>query len=71
VIAPLWTETIENINDIEYMVFPRLPGYAEIAWSPSAGRSWDEYKARLGNHAARMKAMEIDYYPSKLVDWKE
>ena len=71
VIAPLWTETIENINDIEYMVFPRLPGYAEIAWSPAVGRSWDEYKVRLGNHAPQMKAMEIDYYPSKLVDWKE
>ena len=69
--APLWTETIVNMNDIEYMVFPRFPGYAEIAWSPSTGRSWDEYKVRLGNHAARMKAMEIDYYPSKLVDWKE
>ena len=69
--APLWTETIVNMNDIEYMVFPRLPGYAEIAWSPAAGRNWDEYKIRLGNHAAQMKAMEIDYYPSKLVDWKE
>ncbi len=71
VVAPLWTETIETINDIEYMVFPRLPGYAEIAWSPAAGRSWDEYKVRLGNHAPQMKAMEIDYYPSKLVNWKE
>ena len=71
VIAPLWTETIATMNDIEYMVFPRLPGYAEIAWSPAAGRSWDEYKLRLGNHAPQMKAMEIDYYPSKLVNWKE
>ncbi|HZI52881.1 MAG TPA: beta-N-acetylhexosaminidase [Chitinophagaceae bacterium] len=69
--APLWTETIVNMNDIEYMVFPRFPGYAEIAWSPAAGRSWDEYKVRLGNHAPRMKTMEIDYYPSRLVEWKE
>ena len=53
------------------MMFPRFPGYAEIAWSPAGGRNWDEYKARLGNHAARMKAMGIDYYPSKLVEWKE
>jgi hexosaminidase len=69
--APLWTETITNMNDIEYMMFPRFPGYAEIAWSPAEGRSWDEYKVRLGNHARQMKAMEIDYYPSKLVEWKE
>jgi hexosaminidase len=70
-VAPLWTQTIENMNDIEYMVFPRLPGYAEIGWSPSSGRTWDEYKIRLGNHAAQMKAMDIDFYRSKLVEWKE
>jgi len=69
--AALWSETITNMEDIEYMVFPRLPGYAEIAWSPVAGRNWDEYKVRLGNHAARFKAMGIDYYKSKLVPWVE
>ncbi|TAH03826.1 MAG: beta-N-acetylhexosaminidase [Sphingobacteriales bacterium] len=71
VIAPLWSETIVTMNDIEYMVFPRLPGYAEIAWSPASGRSWEEYKNRLGNHGRQMKAKHINYYPSKLVDWKQ
>ncbi|MEP6846903.1 MAG: beta-N-acetylhexosaminidase [Panacibacter sp.] len=57
--AALWSETITNMKDIEYMVFPRLPGYAEIGWSPVAGRNWDEYKVRLGNQAARFKALGI------------
>jgi hexosaminidase len=69
--APLWTETITKMDDIEYMVFPRLPGYAEIGWSPVAGRNWDEYKLRLGNHGSRMKALGIDFYKSKLVPWAE
>ncbi len=69
--APLWTETIENMDDIEYMVFPRLPGYAEIGWTPSSLRSWDEYKVRLGKQGERFKAMGIDYYPSKLVEWQQ
>lgn len=69
--AALWTETIVTMDDIEYMVFPRLPGYAEIAWSPAALRSWDTYKLRLGQHGARMKARNIDYYKSAKVDWKE
>lgn len=69
--AALWSETVTNMNDIEYMVFPRLPGYAEIAWSPVDGRNWKEYKVRLGNQAGRFKAMDIDYYKSKLVPWKE
>jgi hexosaminidase len=67
--APLWTETITNIDEIEFMVFPRLPGYAEIGWTPSASRNWEEYKERLGRHGERFKAMDIDFYPSALVPW--
>lgn len=67
--APLWTETIVTMDDIEYMVFPRLPGYAEIGWSPTANRNWEEYKIRLASHGARMKAMNIDFYPSPKVPW--
>ena len=68
--AALWTETITKMDDIEYMVFPRLPGYAEIGWTPSALRSWDEYKVRLGKQGERFKAMDINYYPSTLVPWE-
>lgn len=67
--APLWTETISTMDDIEYMVFPRLIGVAEIGWSPEKGRSWDEYKSRLAKHGSKMKAMGIDYYESKQVSW--
>lgn len=67
--APLWTETVTNIKELEYMVFPRLPGYAEIGWSAPATRNWNEYKVRLGKHGERFKALKIDYYPSKLVLW--
>jgi len=69
--APLWTETVTNIKDAEFLAFPRLPGIAEIGWTDAANRNWDEYKVRLGNHAKRFKAMEINYYPSKLVPWVE
>jgi hexosaminidase len=69
--APLWTETITNIDEIEFMVFPRLPGYAEIGWSSSASRNWEEYKTRLGKQGERFRAMGIDYFQSKLVPWSE
>ncbi len=69
--APLWTETITNMIELEYMVFPRLPGIAEIGWSPSAIRNWDEYKIRLGRHSDRFKVMHINYYASRLVPWEE
>jgi len=67
--AALWTETITNMNDIEYMVFPRLSGYAEIGWTPAKQRNWEEYKVRLGNHAPRYKALNIDFYKSTRVPW--
>jgi len=67
--APLWTETITNMDEIEYMIFPRIIGLAEIAWSPEENRGWDEYKLRLANHGPRMKALGIDYYRSKKVPW--
>jgi len=67
--APLWTETITNIKEAEYMTFPRIIGLAEIAWSPEENRGWDEYKIRLANHGPRMKALGIDYYRSPKVPW--
>jgi len=67
----LWSETVTNMEEIEYLTFPRLPGLAEVGWTHSSFRNWDEYKVRLGNHGKRFKAMDINYYPSKLVPWAE
>ena len=67
----MWSETVVTMDDIEYLVFPRLPGIAEIGWTPVAMRSWEEYKVRLGNHGKRMKAMGINFYPSAQVPWVE
>lgn len=69
--APLWSETITKMDEIEYMAFPRLPGYAEIGWTADSLRNWDEYKVRLGNHGRRMSLMGIDYYRSPKVPWAE
>ena len=68
--APLWTETVKNINDIEFMMFPRICGYAELGWSPAAIRYWDEYRVRLASHGPRLKEMGVNFYKSALVNWK-
>lgn len=65
--APLWTETVTNLNEIEYMAFPRLIGHAEIGWSPQTGRKWAEYKVRLAKHEERLTEMGINFYKSELV----
>jgi hexosaminidase len=68
--APLWSETIETMDDIEFMAFPRLPGHAEIGWSPAKGRNWNEYRIRLAAHGLRLTAMGVDFYRSSLVRWR-
>jgi hexosaminidase len=68
--APLWTETLRTIKDVEFMAFPRLPAIAEIGWSPKFGRNWDEFSLRLGSQGPRWNAMSIDFYRSAQVPWK-
>ena len=68
--APLWTETIENFDDIAYMAFPRIIGHAEIGWSKASKRKWEEYTQRLSFHGPLLEALDVKYYRSKEVDWK-
>lgn len=67
--APLWTETILNFSHIEFMLFPRLPGIAEIGWSPSYKRNWEEYKYRLANHGNYWKKTGLNFYKSPEINW--
>jgi hexosaminidase len=67
--APLWTETVLTMQDIEYMVFPRIIGIAELAWSPR-GQNWEEYRQRLAAHGKRMEVMGIHFFQSPDVDWE-
>lgn len=66
--AALWAETLETLEDIEFMTFPRLPGYAELGWSPS-GSEWEEYRLRLAVHGPRWQAAGIRFFPSPEVPW--
>ncbi len=68
--CPLWTETVSDINEAAYLVFPRLPGYAEIGWSSTESRDWNEYRQRLGKFKTRFEKMNLDFYRSPKVDWE-
>ncbi len=69
--APLWSETITNMNELEYLAFPRIIAISEVAWRPAQSRTWEEFNVRLGNHAPRLKALGVNYYVSPSVPWKE
>ena len=68
--APLWSETVTSIRDVEYLAFPRLVEVAEVGWSRADRRAWDEFKDRLGAQAPRWTALGVNFYRSPQVEWK-
>lgn len=69
--APLWSETISDMAELEYLAFPRLLGYAELGWSKPSNRSWEEYRKRLAGQTPYFRLMDIQFYPSHRVPWQE
>lgn len=64
----LWTEHIDTVEKLDFMVWPRLACLAEVAWSP-ADRSWEEFMPRLSWHGARLDAAGVGYYRSPEMEW--
>lgn len=67
--APLWSETLTTMSDIEYMAFPRLPAIAELGWSPASTHDWNAFTSRLAAQGARWSALGIHFYRSPQVPW--
>jgi hexosaminidase len=67
--APLWSETMNTTDELEYLAFPRLIGYAELGWTIQENRIWSDYKRRLALQAKFLEQMEVNYYRSPLIDW--
>ncbi|MBA3889579.1 MAG: beta-N-acetylhexosaminidase [Gemmatimonadaceae bacterium] len=67
--APLWSETLEKVQDFEFMVFPRMAAIAEIGWTPQGERSWDDFRLRLAAHGPRLAALGVNFYRSPQIPW--
>jgi len=70
----MWGETVANLANADYMVFPRLLALAEVAWSPRASRTADSpayrgFLQRLATQGARLQAARVNFYPSAEVPW--
>jgi hexosaminidase len=67
--APLWTETVTNRGDIDYLVFPRLTAIAEIAWTKEDRRSWESFRNRIPVHGKKWDIQGVGFYKSPKVTW--
>ncbi|MFG3558969.1 beta-N-acetylhexosaminidase [Micromonospora sp. NPDC047557] len=67
--APLWTESVTSLADIEFMLFPRLPAIAELGWSPRAAHDWAGFRERLAGHGPRWSTAGITFHRSPEIPW--
>jgi hexosaminidase len=68
--APLWSETLATMEDVEFMAFPRLIAMAEVGWSRPEARDWNLFKQRLGAHGPRLTALGVNFHRSAQVPWQ-
>ncbi len=68
--APLWTETITTMTDIEYMAFPRIVAIAEVGWMQQDAREFDDFATRLGTFGVYLDALGIGFKRTPGIPWR-
>lgn len=66
--APIWTETLTTVDEVEFMAFPRIAAIAEKAWSPPGG-SYAEFEPRLAVFGAYLSERGVNFYRTDEVSW--
>ncbi|WP_223691655.1 beta-N-acetylhexosaminidase [Leifsonia poae] len=77
--APLWTETMATVEDVEEMVFPRLAAVAEVAWSVApadteaveSARDFADFADRLAALGEHWAAAGIAFRRVPGVPWRD
>jgi len=64
--AAMWCETIATREELEFMLLPRLPGVAAIAWSPPQSTTWEQHRAALAAHTNVWAAREWTWFAHAL-----
>jgi hexosaminidase len=68
--APLWSETLANMRDVEFLAMPRLAAIAELGWSSAPTHDWERFRVRLGAQGPRWAAMGVNFYRAPEIPWK-
>ena len=68
----MWGETVLNLSNVDYMVFPRLIALAEVGWTPQAERTsgYSDFLTRLAPQGARLTLAGTNFYPTPEVAWR-
>ncbi len=57
----MWTETANDIDEVEYQLLPRLLALSEIGWLPVAKKDWKSFYRRLQSHDEIFELLDYKY----------
>ena len=57
----MWTETTNDIDEVEYQLLPRMFAIAEIGWLPSNKKNWSSFYQRLQSHDEILDLLDYTY----------
>lgn len=57
--ASLWTEFCNSVDDVNYLIFPRLAALAEIGWTTPERKDWNRFQGALDDYLERIKASGV------------
>jgi hexosaminidase len=66
----LWSETVRNLREVQYMAFPRLLALAEVGWTAQASREYADFLPRLAAQGPRLTWAGTNFYPTPEVPWR-
>jgi len=68
--AAIWAETITGVDDLAFLLLPRLPGVAAKAWSGPQAGPWAGHRDRLAGHGRLWAQDGLSYFRSSAVNWR-
>jgi hexosaminidase len=57
----VWTEYMQTTEKVEYMAFPRAIALAEVVWSSSKNKNYNDFINRLAYFQKRLDLLSVNY----------
>lgn len=65
--ACIWTEMVPDFDTLSYLLLPRIPAIAEVAWG--SPKNWDRFAGAVASHAKTWQQQGWKFYASPQVNW--
>lgn len=57
----LWTETVPTIKRVEFLLFPRLVAFSEMAWLPAEKKDQQDFLKRIPGQIRLLETEKVNY----------